>query len=191
MVAIHDAEIRLWSEIESLHAHLHSDRLELGKRFLALRNLYSDRNSGGQRLTSGHGTFQFQIKARGYAVRTARSWIADYEASINGTKTQAQKRVDRRAAQAKNHRRACKGSDWADLSKEIDRLSGVSVLEAFVRLLPYDAARAAYLVAAKRFHPDHGGDEAKMKDLNEAWEHVERFYKEQEVTAAWDHYEYD
>jgi hypothetical protein len=48
------------------------------------------------------------------------------------------------------------------------------VLLQFVRLLPYDAARRAYLLAANALHPDKGGDMTKMADLNACWQRLEK-----------------
>jgi hypothetical protein len=50
---------------------------------------------------------------------------------------------------------------------------------AFMNLVPYDAARRAYLLAAQTLHPDKPeGDGMKMAKLNELWVRVEKeFYK--------------
>jgi hypothetical protein len=45
---------------------------------------------------------------------------------------------------------------------------------AFFRLLPPDALKAAYRAAAFKLHPDHGGDEQSMKELNELWQLLEK-----------------
>jgi hypothetical protein len=42
----------------------------------------------------------------------------------------------------------------------------------FLRLLGQDAVHAAYKVAAKQHHPDHGGDAETMQQLNRAWAEV-------------------
>jgi hypothetical protein len=48
------------------------------------------------------------------------------------------------------------------------------VMLNFVKLLPYDAAQAAYRKAAVAFHPDHnGGDGSKMSALNATWQRIE------------------
>lgn len=44
----------------------------------------------------------------------------------------------------------------------------------FFRLLPYDAALAAYRKAAMAYHPDRGGDVGKMTDLNAIWTRLEK-----------------
>jgi hypothetical protein len=49
---------------------------------------------------------------------------------------------------------------------------------AFMNLVPYDAAKRAYLLAAQSHHPDKGGDAQKMSRLNELWTRIEKeFYK--------------
>lgn len=50
---------------------------------------------------------------------------------------------------------------------------------AFFNLLPYDAAKRAYLIAAQTYHPDKpSGDGQKMSKLNELWDRIEKeFYK--------------
>ena len=47
------------------------------------------------------------------------------------------------------------------------------VLLEFTCLLPNDALRKAYLVAARELHPDHGGDMEKMSRLNALWQRIE------------------
>ena len=53
------------------------------------------------------------------------------------------------------------------------------VLLTFVKLLPYNAARKAYLFAAQELHPDkQGGDSTKMTSINAAWTRIEQeFYR--------------
>lgn len=43
----------------------------------------------------------------------------------------------------------------------------------FVKLLSYEAARKAYLIASQTLHPDRGGDMTKMADLNACWQRLE------------------
>jgi hypothetical protein len=52
-------------------------------------------------------------------------------------------------------------------------------LLAFMNLLPYDAAKKAYIVASATLHPDKpGGDGQKMSRLNELWQRLEKeFFK--------------
>jgi len=47
------------------------------------------------------------------------------------------------------------------------------VLLAFSRLLPNNALRKAYLVAATELHPDRGGNMEKMAELNALWARIE------------------
>lgn len=77
-----DAATRIWSEIEAVHRAFDFDRAQLGKLFWQLRNLHSDRNSGGSRLTCGHGTFEQEIRKRGFVPRRVREWIVDHEVAI-------------------------------------------------------------------------------------------------------------
>jgi len=49
-----------------------------------------------------------------------------------------------------------------------------AVLLDFVKLLPFDAAQSAYRKAALAFHPDKGGDMARMSALNAAWERIQK-----------------
>jgi len=56
----------LWAEVEALTSGTVANRLALGQRFHELRSKYSDRNFGGHRLTSGHGSFEEEIRKRGY-----------------------------------------------------------------------------------------------------------------------------
>jgi hypothetical protein len=95
----HDAGERLWTAASAIHRDLKTDFLKLGKVFVDLRNLYSERNSGDSRRRSGHGTFEAEIIKRGFALRRVREWIADFEATQTGKLTTAEKRKARRAAQ--------------------------------------------------------------------------------------------
>jgi hypothetical protein len=152
---------KIWAEVEALTPGSVANRLALGQRFHDLRAKYSDRNFGGHRLTSGHGTFEEEIRKRGYRPRSVREWISDYESALAGKPLSAAKRKTRRLRSRP--------------SSPIDPLS------AFAALLPFRAAHAAYREAAKIFHPDHGGNGEKMQQLNELWQQVKVHYQAQEV----------
>jgi len=145
----------LWQRIQAASPGTPANRLTLGMYFAELRDLYSDRNCGGRRLSSGHGSFETEIRIRGYRPRTVRGWIEDYLACLQGRPTNAAKR------RAQRKRRP---------------LNSVSLLSEFVALLPFQALQSAYRAAAMLFHPDHGGDVHRMQMLNEAWSRVERLY---------------
>jgi len=49
-----------------------------------------------------------------------------------------------------------------------------SALLTFMKLLPFDAAQAAYRKASMTLHPDRGGDMEKMTKLNQAWSKIEK-----------------
>jgi hypothetical protein len=52
-----------------------------------------------------------------------------------------------------------------------------SVVVAFFDLLPYDAAKKAYILASAQLHPDKpSGDGVKMSRLNELWQRLEKEY---------------
>jgi hypothetical protein len=94
---VYEDILHLWVEVEQLTAGTKANRLQLGERFRKLRDIYSDRNIGGNRRTSGHGTFEKECLQRGYQPRTVRDLIADYEACISGKPSAAEKRKDRQA----------------------------------------------------------------------------------------------
>jgi hypothetical protein len=123
----HDAEKRLWSHIECVYKDHESDRLKLGHLFLDLRLLYSERaNSGGHRRTSGgHGEFERQIKARGFAPRTVRGWITDYEVSA-GLRPPGEATAAKRKARRDNTKEYERGyrDGWAAAMAEVERLHG-------------------------------------------------------------------
>jgi hypothetical protein len=146
----------LWSEIRELTPGTIENRLGLGERFYALRKLYSDREADVRR-TLGHGIFEQEIVKRGYRPRTVREWVSDYEASLTTGYDSAAKRKARRARKSK---------------------ATEHPLMAFCNILPFKAAKAAYLEAAKILHPDHGGSDKKMQKLNAAWGQAKTFYKE-------------
>jgi hypothetical protein len=152
---------KLWAEVKALTHGTAANRLALGQRFRELRAIYSDRNFGGQRLTSAHGSFEEEILKRGYRPRTVRGWIQDFEAALVGKPLSSDNRKRRRMRSS------------ATVSTD--------PLSAFFALLPFSAAHAAYREASKLFHPDHGGDEQKMQRLNELWQQVEAHYQAQEI----------
>jgi hypothetical protein len=153
----HDAETRLWSQIAEWRERLFANHCELGRLFSDLRRLYSERgNSGDSRRSSfRHGTFEREVKERGYSSRRVREWISDYEAATTGNPTNASKRKARRVAKSA-------------LSQD--------VLSAFAALLPFEAAQAAFREAARIFHPDHGGNARRMQQLNDAWKAARPYY---------------
>jgi hypothetical protein len=146
----------LWCEILELTPGTVENRLGLGERFHALRKLYSDREADVRRML-GHGIFEQEIVKRGYKPRTVREWVADFEASLTTGYDSAAKRKARRARKSK---------------------ATEHPLMAFCNVLPFKAAKAAYLEAAKILHPDHGGSDKKMQKLNAAWDQAKTFYKE-------------
>lgn len=85
----------LWAAIDELTGGTKINRLALGERFRKLRDIYSERNIGGNRRTSGHGTFEKECQQRRYKPRTVRDLIADYEAFLSGKPSAAKKRQAR------------------------------------------------------------------------------------------------
>lgn len=47
-------------------------------------------------------------------------------------------------------------------------------LLTFMKLLPFEAAQAAYRRASLTLHPDRGGDMESMTKLNQAWSRIEK-----------------
>src|SRR5713226_9703490 len=86
-----DAENRLWESAKLVYADVKADSCKLGKIFVSLRSLYSQRSSGDSRRNSGRGTFEKQIIDRGYDPRRVREYVADYEATQQGKPTTAAK----------------------------------------------------------------------------------------------------
>ncbi len=84
----------LWMSIEQLVPG-RASRIAVGREFHELQRIYSEKNIGGNRRTSGHGTFEKECELRGYPPRTVRGWIADYKAGLAGAPTEAQKRSAR------------------------------------------------------------------------------------------------
>jgi len=94
----HDAGERLWNAALRIHSDVKSDLLKLGKIFVDLRNLYSERSSGESRRSSGKGTFEAEVVKRGFVPRRVREWIADFEATQQGKPTTAARRKAARSA---------------------------------------------------------------------------------------------
>lgn len=55
------------------------------------------------------------------------------------------------------------------------KLTGTDAqLAEFMRLIPYESAKAAYRHAALTLHPDRGGDMEKMAKVNALWTRIEK-----------------
>jgi hypothetical protein len=146
----------LWARIDGLAPRTSKHRLMLGECFYELRSLYSGHQADVRR-TLGRGVFEAEIIKRGFTPRTVREWISDFEANLNSGPSCAAKRKARRKPKP-------------------DSASASDPLADFARLLPYRAARAAYREAARMLHPDHGGSNLKMQELNAAWERLRDYY---------------
>ena len=111
----YQAIVRLWMTIDRLTAGSKINRLELGKAFGNLRDIYSDRNFGGNRRTSGHGCFEQECLERGYKPRTVRDLIAHYEAFLSGKPSPSEKRKARAARKSQTiEKRAVEQGDHLD-----------------------------------------------------------------------------
>ena len=159
-----EEEATLWTEIAALTPGTVTNRLALGQRFRELRRIFSDRNSGGHRLTFGHGVFEEEIRRRGYRPRTVRGWIQDFESAVAGKPLSSEKR---RARLMRS-----KASSIPD------------PLAEFAALLPLAAAQTAFRMAARILHPDVGGDERRMQQLNDAWSRAKAYYQKQDWPSS-------
>jgi len=141
-----------WMAIDRLTSGTKANRLALGREFKELRDIYSEKNIGGNRRTSGHGTFEKECEQRGYRPRTVRDWIADYEAVLAGRPVESAKRKER--TQRKR--------------------SAQNPVAVFASLLPLEALQAAFHYAA-----DFGASDQQLEDLKAAWEKVIDWHKKQ------------
>ena len=153
--------VALWMDIGQMMGGSKSNRLELGKRFRELRDIYSDRNSGGNRRTSGHGTFEKECLQRGYRPRTVRDLIADYECFLSGKPSASEKR---KARQEKKRL----PSTAAGITEMQVRLA------QFAIMLPLEVVERAYEVALELYDINPGG----ASKLRSAWEKAKPYYKE-------------
>src|ERR1700726_3056569 len=95
-----DAMRRLWEDFTSASRDLTVNRLAVGKLGRDLRLLYSERsNSADRRRSSGHGSFERELKDRGFKPNRIREMIVDYERSIGlrppGESTAAKRKARR------------------------------------------------------------------------------------------------
>jgi hypothetical protein len=175
----HDAGARLWASIELAHKNFAVNQRELGKLFVDLKNLYSERGTSqpGGRLTSGHGTFQAEIIKRGYKPNRVREWVVDYEVAI-GLRLPAESTAAKRKARRPPSRAEFNRGYQAAMNDFPTAAAGESdPVSHFAALLPFGALRSAYRAALHEVHPDHGGSEERTKELIEAWEEVERLHR--------------
>ena len=106
--------VALWVDIGQMTTGSKSNRLALGKAFGKLRDLYGDRNSGGNRRSSGHGCFEHECLQRGYKPRTVRDLIADYQAFQSGQPSSAEKRKARQAHKVQRPKGQKVGNDQVE-----------------------------------------------------------------------------
>jgi len=177
MTQNHDAAARLWAEIEDVHEKFSFDKRRLGRLFFELRTLYSERNSGGKRLTSGHGTFQKEIEKRGFSPRRVREWVNDHEVAT-GLRPPAESEASK--ADRRWHHRAARAARGFDIPFRY----ADNPVSRFAALLPFEALRAAYCDALQTIHSDHGGDSEEAKRLIIAWKDVENLHKTSDTDAG-------
>ena len=60
------------------------------------------------------------------------------------------------------------------ISNLIDALSLDGVQARFMELVPYEAAKSLHRELVKLYHPDKGGNETKMTELNLLWKRIEK-----------------
>lgn len=182
MTAEHDAEKRLWTDIERTRKSFDCDRLRLGKLFYQLRNLYSERgDTAARRLSSGHGVFQAEIVKRGFKPNRVREMINDWEVSEGlraATESTAAKRKARRSNSAEYQR------GYHDAIRSTHAALDDDPVTRFAALLPFSALKAAYRAALQELHPDHGGSEERTKELISAWQEIERLHSSVDEVAS-------
>lgn len=173
----HDAEERIWADIERVSKSFQADRLQLGKLFYQLRSLYSERsNSAARRLSSGHGIFTAEVKKRGYKPNRVQEMLRDYEVS-EGLRPPFESTAAKRKARRSNSANAdyWRGFHDAGIGSTRAALDN-DPLTRFAALLPYAALKAAYRAALQELHPDHGGSTERTQELIQAWKEVERLH---------------
>lgn len=151
-----DAAARLWKSLELVSHDLTHDRLTMGRIGMELRNLYSERHSGGGRRSSCHGSFERELEKRGFNPRRVREFIRDYRVSIGELplheSTQAKRKARGKATANVNEilgPLACR-LNHAEMKAAVDaaakRMSGTvlkSLLTAWERAEPYYLAKNA------------------------------------------------
>lgn len=173
-----DAATRLWHEIEVVYVGgFLPARHQIGELFWKLRNLYSDRNSGGSRLTSGHGVFEKECIKRGYQPRRVREWINDHEVVLGLRKPAESTAAKRKARRLNSSAEYQRGYRAAMNDFPIASGQTTDAVSRFAALLPFEGLQSAYRTAAKLFHPDLGGACERMQLLNIAWGEAEKYFK--------------
>ena len=143
---VYDDVVGLWARIDELTAGTKVNRLSLGETFRKLRDLYSDRNIGGNRRSSGHGTFEKECQQRRYKPRTVRDLIVDYEAFLSGKPSTAEKRKARQQRMSTQcfMQAVRRIADLAENLQSLDNLSPdeIARCEVSVKILTNVIARA-------------------------------------------------
>jgi hypothetical protein len=171
-----DASDRLWKSLELVSQDLTHDRLTMGRVGLELRNLYSERsNSAGRRRSSGHGSFEAELRKRGYKPNRIREAIRDYRVSI-GELPQSESTKAKRAARSMpsaDFKHGWQAAREYFLDTEAQPNDEYAL---FARTMNHAEAKAVFRAMAKRLHPDHGGSAERMATLNNLWERLEPHY---------------
>lgn len=182
-----DAASRLWAHLQAIDGDAIERAVRAAKRgelFYQLRCLYSERESGGGRRSSGHGTFERECIVRGYKPRRVREWVRDHEVRI-GLRPPADSTAAKQKARRGRSEEFRRGYQSAmnDFPSAAAGYSPTDSLSLFSSLLPFEALRAAYRKAASLLHPDCGGNSEQMQKLNDAWARVKKEYQQSDMNT--------
>ncbi|MFZ0275795.1 MAG: hypothetical protein WA651_02455 [Candidatus Sulfotelmatobacter sp.] len=176
-----DAAERLWRSLELVSRDFEHDRLAMGRVCLDLRNLFSERsNSAAPRRSSGHGSFESELRKRGYKPNRIRECIRDYEVSI-ALRPPSESTAAKRKARRKSSADYDRGFD-AGFSKGYESVD--QDLTSFARTLSHAEAKTAWDAAAKRLLREYGPE--LLENVKCVWEQGERYYLEKDARDAKD-----
>jgi hypothetical protein len=177
-----DAGKRLWESFELAHHDLEHDRLAVGRLGMELRNMYSERsNSADRRRSSGHGSFEAELRKRGYKPNRIREAIRDYRVSIGELPQSESTAAKRKARQSKVE----------DYPTELEALTNLysrphpneperrKHLAEFAILIPLQLAELTYKASLECYQENWRATRA----LEAAWSNVKGYYEEIEARA--------
>jgi hypothetical protein len=108
-------------------------------------------------------------------VTNKRSYTPLTDAEEERVERMVQERMKEVKARMQDHEYSAPGSFHQSFIKGLLAEAKLpDVTREFLKLIPFEAARKAYLAAASTYHPDRGGGDAeKMSALNEMWEFLQ------------------
>jgi hypothetical protein len=156
---------RTWTKIDLALTNLKNDRLKLGKLFLDLQELYSNKSADVRRI--GVGCWEKELANRNLSPRTVREWISDY-------KIQQSREKGTSAGQTSSEKRKAIRDAKANSQSQSQITEEQIHLAQFAYMIPLVVAEMCYEIMTKDIYRDNPGAIAKLRG---GWSRVKPVYE--------------